>query len=383
MYRLRPLFAVLLLGASWISLADVQVNLPQETLTQGQPFRIGFEAQGAGANRPDLAPLARDFDIVQQNSSRSSRNINGQSSQRTSLNLTLVPKRSGDLEIPALQFGQERSAPVRIKVAAAGDAGTSLAPTDPGAGLGPPSGYAPPYPMAGSSAGPGQGGTSPSSPPWGGMPGYSGWTSPGGTPPWSATPGGQGWQPPSAPGLSLPPAPAASPPAEAGSDAGYWPWFTALALTGWLLTSLALWRVLLGQPILPARPAPLADPAPAPVAVTPAAAPALAPAQPVPVEPPAPKSRLDPVRQAFDRNDPFAAKDALLHWASSVWPLDPPTNLSRLAVRCPPQVQRHLLKLDEALYSPTQVDWRNPSLFDALEQIAAQAGSQGSTHLHS
>jgi hypothetical protein len=347
--------------------ADVQVNLAPGAITQGQPFEIGFEIQGAGGGMPDLSPLMRDFEILRQNNSHSSRNINGQVSQRSMLNLTLVAKRSGDLEIPAVSFGQERSNPQRIKVAA-GEPGTNpqsfqpdpgaMAPFPPQQGYSQSfsysSGASPPLPDRGAPmAGPGWGagpGT-PSAPAWGG-----------GAPPWGGMPGGHNWLPPSF-GPGAPGVPAAEPPPHPapaeGSAAGIWPWIAALTSLGWLLTSLGLWRVLTGRPILPERRLRPAAPAPAPIA--PAAA---KPQQ-------TPDDLLQQVREAYGRNDPFAAKDALLRWAGGIWPGDPPSNLSRLAVRCPPQVQRHILKLDEALYSPAPVAWNDPSLLEQLVRFAA------------
>lgn len=355
-YLSRSCMALLLLGGpAW---AEVQVRLSQESLTQYQPFQVSFEARGAGLAPPDLTPLGQDFDILDRNVSHSTRNINGQMSQETRLNLILRPKRGGALEIPAIRFGAEQSQPQRIQVAqgsAASGGGTFPGPGYPGpfpdtGGINTftpvPQGYSPSHNYS-FGAGPG------SSQEEGGMPVMPHWGAGYGMPPWrvpSAIPDGAPWpgNPPTGP-LSTP-----IPAAPMVAQWPYWPWVAAIAGLGWLLTGLALWRVSGGPPLLIRLPKRSPRPAPA--------------RAPAPQDPP--EMALAAVRQAYLNNDPFAAREALLHWASQMWPQDPPSNLSRLAVRCPPQAQRHLLKLDEALYSPKPIPWNDASV---AEQLAVMA----------
>jgi hypothetical protein len=66
---------------------------------------------------PDLSAIRQDFEIVQgPNRMNSMRSVNGESSSRTEWTLTLMPKRTGALTIPAIEFKGERSQPLTITV---------------------------------------------------------------------------------------------------------------------------------------------------------------------------------------------------------------------------------------------------------------------------
>ncbi len=132
--------------------------------------------------------------------------------------------------------------------------------------------------------------------------------------------------------------------------AAYWPWITSLLLAGWIITMLLLgWRTKHA----PNRPKTAEY---GPVA---------------PVEDPQQEAAeaLKAVRRAYERNDTLAAKTALLRWATTQWPTDPPTNLSRLAARCPATVQRRILKLDESLYSPEPIPWNDEPVWEQLGHL--------------
>ena len=65
---------------------------------------------------PDLKPLEEDFDILGTRQSRQVRIINGKSESWRDWIVTLMPKRTGNLTIPSLGLGSERSQPVNISV---------------------------------------------------------------------------------------------------------------------------------------------------------------------------------------------------------------------------------------------------------------------------
>lgn len=66
---------------------------------------------------PDLEPLREDFEIVDQRQRYSFQNINGQNRANITWNYTLMPKRSGTLTIPPLQFRDAQSESIQIRVA--------------------------------------------------------------------------------------------------------------------------------------------------------------------------------------------------------------------------------------------------------------------------
>ncbi len=314
--------------------AQITSQVSPSSINANENLHLILESDGDGG-WPDLSPLERDFFIVHRSSSSSVRSFNGRTSQRTTLRLTLRAKKSGSLTIPAITIGSESSQPHPVTVLG------SVPENTPAAEPFEPMPMAPNWMMPqngadwagnGWSAGPGAWG-----PPGFGMPG---WDRPG-------EPGGMSTLPNPVPAA----APAPSAPAEEPGETGYWPWLTGAVVIGWLLTSLWLWR---GKQTASASPLEVkAEQAPAPQELPPDASIAL----------------IAAIRQAYLENDADAARQALLHWGAAAWPNDPPGNLSRLAARCPSQVQRHILKLEEALYSPTPIVWNEQPIWELLRDL--------------
>jgi hypothetical protein len=319
----------------------VKVEVATSSVTQDEPVRLTIESDAPIGTAPDLTPLEQDFSILQRNVSHSTHSFNGQTQQRTVLHLTLLPRHGGDLTIPALHIGEETSRPVQVQVSPGTDT-TATMPSSP-----PAQPYSPTN-------------TPPTGMDWMGSPGMGDWGTPmwggnpaGGVPGWGPPPDSQSWTPP--PAETVATAPEESP---APTGPGFWPWLTGFAFTGWLLTALALWRQR--KPRWQRTSTPTTAPA--------------APSVP----PPSPTLSLEEaiagVKLAYQASDPFAARDALLLWASRVWFEDAPTNLSRLAARCPTQLQRHILRLEQALYSPTPIPWNEQPVWALLEGLS-DAGS--------
>ena len=68
------------------------------------------------ADDPDFSPLKQQFSIYNQQRKSSFQFINGQSESWTVWTLTLIPKRKGNLVIPALSFKGEKSKAIQIQV---------------------------------------------------------------------------------------------------------------------------------------------------------------------------------------------------------------------------------------------------------------------------
>lgn len=66
---------------------------------------------------PDLATITRDFRVVDQNVQHKVMLQNGSMMLHINMRLTLQPTRAGELEIPAMQIGNERTRPLRVWVA--------------------------------------------------------------------------------------------------------------------------------------------------------------------------------------------------------------------------------------------------------------------------
>ena len=115
-HRICILLAVLLLWPVSL-LAATRAWLEQPQVTLGQAVTLNVETDAVSAT-PDLTPLMRDFDVEGQSDSRSVRMVNGRMSASTAFSLTLRPRRAGTLTIPALQVGNERTAPLTLEVGA-------------------------------------------------------------------------------------------------------------------------------------------------------------------------------------------------------------------------------------------------------------------------
>ena len=115
-HRICILLAVLLLWPVSL-LAATRAWLEQPQVTLGQAVTLNVETDAVSAT-PDLTPLMRDFEVEGQSDSRSVRMVNGRMSASTTFSLTLRPRRAGALTIPALQVGNERTAPLTLEVSA-------------------------------------------------------------------------------------------------------------------------------------------------------------------------------------------------------------------------------------------------------------------------
>lgn len=339
--------------------AHITARTSRTSVAQGEPVKLVFEIDGDMPGSPDLSPLQQDFDILNRSTHRSMRSINGIRSQRTQLTLMLVPRHGGQLRIPSIAFGRDRSQPLTI-TAAGGPAGRQRqseaqeyqAPgpsVHPGPRFRPrempqarvfePPAYAAPGPWQ--QAGPSQ--WSIPAPP----DGFSG-VAPG--PAFSdrqVAPYPYRGQEPGF-GSAVPMPPQEVRPVTAPDGEISWLWaVSALLGLAWLITGFAWWRYTRngGEP----KPRPARTPRiMKPIAV----------------------SRLEDavatVAAAYRRGDPVTARDALLSWAAMVWKSDPPSNLSRLAARCDNPLKAQIVKLEDALFSPAPARWNDVPIREML-----------------
>lgn len=130
-----------LLSALWLLLlplwasAQLVASLDRQQISLDDSVQLQLRYQGTAQEQPDFSALTADFDII----SRSQRTVmnwrNGQQQQSVSWVLLLSPKRSGELQIPALQLQGESSAPLTLSVAPRGEQQESA---DPAANAEPP-----------------------------------------------------------------------------------------------------------------------------------------------------------------------------------------------------------------------------------------------------
>lgn len=100
--------------------AEVRARVDSNQINSGDTLQLTLSHDGQTGSKPDLTPLAQDFDVLATSRSSNVSIINGSFASQTQVQLTLSPKRSGTLTIPSLAWDNERSAPIRITVGSGG-----------------------------------------------------------------------------------------------------------------------------------------------------------------------------------------------------------------------------------------------------------------------
>ena len=123
--RAPSILLSLLVGCAAVAqaLANVTASLDASQIAAGDTVQLTLEHDGRTSGQPDLAPLQQNFDILGTSSSTSVEIVNFHASEKTQVVLTLAPKTTGNLTIPALSWDGERSQPLSLSVAGPGGSG--------------------------------------------------------------------------------------------------------------------------------------------------------------------------------------------------------------------------------------------------------------------
>ena len=115
LFTVRATFTALLLLINPAQ-ANFDAILDQSIIASHETFELTLRSDVDSGSAPDLSPLQEDFEILGTRQSRQVRIINGQSESWRDWIVTLMPKQTGDLQIPSLALGSERSQPLTISV---------------------------------------------------------------------------------------------------------------------------------------------------------------------------------------------------------------------------------------------------------------------------
>jgi hypothetical protein len=119
----------LLLCAS-AAAADISAQLDRDRIVQGETVTLVIQTDDPQQNLDgDFSLLDKDFEVLDRRSETQMSIVNGQQSAIVRLMLTLEPRHSGELTIPALQFGATTTSPLERKVDAAPEPEPGEAPT--------------------------------------------------------------------------------------------------------------------------------------------------------------------------------------------------------------------------------------------------------------
>lgn len=127
--RLPRALTLLLMGmalAGQVLAQELTARLDRTQISEGESVRLQLSVSGDVQGHPDLGPLDADFDVVGESQGSRVNIINGRSSSTHEWQLVLLPRRSGELTIPALQLGALQSQPLHLKVL---PASAAMAPT--------------------------------------------------------------------------------------------------------------------------------------------------------------------------------------------------------------------------------------------------------------
>lgn len=106
-----------LLVFSGLLQAQTRAWLDRDSINQAESVTLTIETDQSGA--PDYTPLQADFTLSAQSSSRQLQMGGGATRNSAQYAVTLTPRRTGMLDIPALRVGNASTTPLLVKVEAA------------------------------------------------------------------------------------------------------------------------------------------------------------------------------------------------------------------------------------------------------------------------
>ena len=106
----------LLLAATPLWAAQVTAVTDRDRIGEGDSLHLELRVQGKPAADPDLSVLEQDWDILNRSRNSQVQIVNGDFTRSLVISLTLMPKRSGEVKVPAVCFGADCSLPLPIQV---------------------------------------------------------------------------------------------------------------------------------------------------------------------------------------------------------------------------------------------------------------------------
>lgn len=112
----RLLILVALWSLSLSASAAVSARLDPTQVGPGEAVQLILQHDGQTGSQPDLGPLKQDFDVLGRSTGSRIQIINGRMSAQTEINLTLMPKHGGTLQVPALQWNGQTTPALALTV---------------------------------------------------------------------------------------------------------------------------------------------------------------------------------------------------------------------------------------------------------------------------
>ena len=119
LFRSAARLAMLLLVAALMplpALGAVVASIDRSNIERNESFTLKVTVDTAIDTEPDASALEEDFEIISRSQLSNTTIINGQISRSRTWTYILMPRREGELAIPPIEVGRERSEPLRITV---------------------------------------------------------------------------------------------------------------------------------------------------------------------------------------------------------------------------------------------------------------------------
>lgn len=96
--------------------ANVEVSVDRNPVSINESFNLVFSSTQSPDDDPDFSPLEENFKILNQQKSSQTSWVNGSFSKIISWRLDVIAVNTGELQIPAISFGDDVTAPLTISV---------------------------------------------------------------------------------------------------------------------------------------------------------------------------------------------------------------------------------------------------------------------------
>lgn len=100
--------------------ATIQTQLDKTSIASDETVTLTISSSDHLSLSPDLEPLKNDFYVIGTSQNSAVNIVNGSASMETQWQVALMPKRTGDLQIPVLTVGKERTTAQLVHVVKAG-----------------------------------------------------------------------------------------------------------------------------------------------------------------------------------------------------------------------------------------------------------------------
>jgi hypothetical protein len=96
---------------------EVEASVYSAHVASGDPITLQIRLRGdAAQSKPDIWPLERDFEVIDQHTSHRTSIVNGQIDESVDYTFALAPRRDGALVIPSLRVGDNATEPIPVTV---------------------------------------------------------------------------------------------------------------------------------------------------------------------------------------------------------------------------------------------------------------------------